>query len=176
MASQSTLLGAAGEHFIMSQLLRRGFIAALAPQGVPNADIVVTDVKGSRLCSIQVKTRRDIGSDRGWHMKAKHEKVIGGRLFYCFVDFGKSSGDEPTIYVIPAKTVADVLQASHRAWLAAPGRNGRAHKDNVLRRLRPDYRLGRGFCYQSGWMDGYRDAWHILELTNSDPTTDASEE
>ena len=40
----------------MSELLRRGYIAALAPEGVPNIDILVTDVKGARLCSIQVKT------------------------------------------------------------------------------------------------------------------------
>jgi hypothetical protein len=39
----STILGAAGEHFVMSQLLRRNVTAALAPTGVPNADIVVTD-------------------------------------------------------------------------------------------------------------------------------------
>jgi hypothetical protein len=54
MPSQSTLLGAAGDHHVMTELLRRGYIAALAPQGVPNADIVVTDVEASRLCSIQV--------------------------------------------------------------------------------------------------------------------------
>jgi hypothetical protein len=46
MASQSTLLGAAGEHHVMAELLRRGHIAALALQGVPNADIVVTDIEG----------------------------------------------------------------------------------------------------------------------------------
>jgi hypothetical protein len=38
MPSQSTLLGAAGEHYVMAELLRRGYVAALAPQGVPNAD------------------------------------------------------------------------------------------------------------------------------------------
>jgi hypothetical protein len=42
MPSQSTLLGAAGEHYVLCQLLRRGYIAALAPIGVPNADILVT--------------------------------------------------------------------------------------------------------------------------------------
>jgi hypothetical protein len=42
--SDTSLLGAAGEHFVMSELLRRGYIAALAPRGAPNADIVVTDV------------------------------------------------------------------------------------------------------------------------------------
>ena len=60
MASSSSLLGAAGEHYIMSELLRRGYIAALAPQGVPNTDIVVSDIQGSRLCSIQAKARRDL--------------------------------------------------------------------------------------------------------------------
>ena len=69
MASASTLLGAAGEYYVMSQLLRRGFIAALAPVGVPNADIIVTDDLGDRLCAIQVKSRRDIGADGGWHMR-----------------------------------------------------------------------------------------------------------
>lgn len=50
--SHSSLLGAAGEHYVMSQLLRRGFIAALAPVGVPSADIVVTDDIGDRVCAI----------------------------------------------------------------------------------------------------------------------------
>jgi hypothetical protein len=79
----------------MTQLLRRGLIAALAPQGVPNADIIVTDTIGDRLCAIQVKSRRDIGSDRGWHMKKKHEGIFSKNLFYCFVDFGKSLVDQP---------------------------------------------------------------------------------
>jgi hypothetical protein len=69
------LLGAAGEYHVIAELLRRGYIAALAPQGVPNADIVVTDIEGSRLCWIQVKTRQDLGSDGGWHMNAKHENL-----------------------------------------------------------------------------------------------------
>jgi hypothetical protein len=76
MSSQSTLIGAAGEHFVLCQLLRRGWIAALAPKGVPNADIIVTDIDGNRQCAIQVKTRRDIGSDKGWHMRKKHEEIM----------------------------------------------------------------------------------------------------
>jgi len=45
---ESALIRPAGEHYVMSELLRRGYIAALAPRGVPNADIVVTDVGGAR--------------------------------------------------------------------------------------------------------------------------------
>src|SRR5262249_6938924 len=139
MASQSTLLGAAGEHHVMSELLRRGYIAALAPTGVPNADIVVSDLEGSRLCSIQVKTRRAIGSDGGWHMKAKHEHVRGERLFYCFVDFGKTPSDAAVVHVLPSGIVADVLTASHRKWLETPGKRGQPHKDGPMRRMMPDY-------------------------------------
>ena len=57
MVSATSLTGAAGEHFAMSELLRRGYIAALAPAGVPNCDIVVTDDIGDRLCAVQVKRR-----------------------------------------------------------------------------------------------------------------------
>lgn len=48
MSNDSTLLGAAGEYYVMAELLRRGFIAALAPQGVPNSDIVVANLTGDK--------------------------------------------------------------------------------------------------------------------------------
>src|SRR3546814_9399389 len=83
--SPSSLLGAAGEHYVMPQLLRRGFIAALAPVGVPIADIVITNDAGERACALQVKTRREIGSDAGWHRKARHEGIRSASLFYVFL-------------------------------------------------------------------------------------------
>jgi hypothetical protein len=167
MASQSTLLGAAGEHYVMAELLRRGYIAALASHGVPNADIVVTDLEGSRLCSIQVKTRRDLGSDGGWHMKAKHEQILGDRLFYCMVDFGKTPEAQPVVYVLPSALIAKVLSTAHQKWLATPGKNGRAHKDSVMRRLLPDYARTFGMVdnpYLKGWLEPHRNAWGLLKL------------
>ncbi|MEZ0214777.1 MAG: hypothetical protein ACAH27_17800 [Xanthobacteraceae bacterium] len=95
MVVASTLLGAAGEHYAMSLLLRHGLIAALAPVGVPNCDIVVTDDIGDRLCAVQVKTRIDNGSDGGWHSSP--------RLFYAFLDFGKSLTAPPACFVCPAR-------------------------------------------------------------------------
>lgn len=167
MASQTSLLGAAGEHFVMSEMLRRGFIAALAPAGVPNADIVVTDIEGSRLCSLQVKARRDIGSDGGWHMRPKHETIRGERLFYCLVDFGKSPSSHPVVFVLPSAVVAKALSESHKHWLATPGKNGRPHRDNDVRRLLPDYSRiygNAGNPYPKGWLDRYRDGWRLLGL------------
>lgn len=173
MASETTLLGAAGEHFVMCELLRRGYIAALAPQGVPNTDIVVTDLTGQRLCNVQVKSRRNAGSDGGWHMRPKHEETMGNRLFYCFVDFGSSPDEVPKIYVMPSDVVAEAIRSSHRAWLSNPGRNGRQRKDSSVRRLLPDYTYAyspKPNPYPCGWMDPYRDAWHLLELGQADPT------
>src|ERR1700744_2977067 len=98
-SNSSTLLGAAAEHYVMCQLLRRQMIAALAPTGVPDADIIVSDHLGSILAAIQVKARRAIGKDGGWHMKQKHERMKRRLLFYCFVDFGKDLDDMPKCWV-----------------------------------------------------------------------------
>lgn len=165
MPSQATLLGAAGEHYVLSQLLRRGYIAAIAPQGVPNTDIMITDLEGQRLCAIQVKTRRDIGSDNGWHMKSKHEGIASDFLFYCFVDFGSGLDGRTMTYVVPSKVVADVLAESHRTWLQTPGKKGQAHRDTVMRRLLPDYTgvFGPNHAkYGPGWIAKYKEAWHLL--------------
>ncbi len=167
MASQTALLGAAGEHFVMCELLRRGYIAALAPQGVPNTDIVVTDLTGHRLCTVQVKARRNAGSDGGWHMALKHEEIMGDRLFYCFVDFGSTPKDPPLIFVMPSRIVAEVIRSSHRVWLSNPGRNGQQRNDSKMRRMLPDYSKAyhpETTPYTDGWMDHYKDAWDLLGM------------
>lgn len=171
MVAASTVLGAAGEHYVMCQLLRRGLIAALAPVGVPNTDIVVTDDLGDRLCAIQVKTRLEKGSDGGWHMGAKHEQIASDLLFYAFVDFGRSLTDPPRCFIVPSQVVAAVIRQSHQTWLATPGKSGASHKDTDFRRFLPDYdkmniRFGRG----AGWLDPYLENWAQIE-TSANRTT-----
>lgn len=163
MVSATTLTGAAGEHFVMSQLLRRGLIAALAPTGVPNCDIVVTDDIGDRLCAVQVKTRNNLGTDGGWHMSKKHEALTSTTLFYCFVDFGDGATAAPSTYVVPAAVVAKALADCHKAWLLQPGEKGQQRRDNDMRRLRPGYDNLEVPEYGSGWLEPYREAWHLLE-------------
>ena len=165
MVSASTLLGAAGEHYVMSQLLRRGFIAALAPVGVPNCDIVVTDDIGDRLCAIQVKTRRNLGSDGGWHMQQKHEKLDSKTLFYCFVDFGRAPSDAPSVHVVPAGIVSRTLTETHIAWLSQPGQKGQQRNDTSFRRFLPDYSKLEMVKYGPNWLTPYRAAWNLLKPT-----------
>lgn len=165
MVSATSLIGAAGEHLVMSQLLRRGFIAALAPAGVPNCDIIVTDDLGDRSFEVQVKTRRALGSDGGWHMSKKHEQLVSPNLYYCFVDLGHAASDNPTIYVVPAPTVAAVLKRSHQQWLSMPGKGGKQHNDTDFRRFLPDYsHLGLADL-ASGWLESFEGdgAWERLK-------------
>lgn len=173
MKISSTIVGAAGEYHVLSQLLRRGWIAALAPDGAPNMDIIVTDEQSTRLCAIQVKTRRDIGSDKGWHMKAKHETLIAADLFYVFVDVGKRPTDPTECFILPSAVVADSLRRCHAAWLETPGRNGQPHKKTDMRRLRPDHTNiqppsagGQAAVseYSDGWLEQYRNNWSVLRL------------
>jgi len=173
MPSQSTLLGAAGEHYVLCQLLRRGYIAALAPVGVPNADILITDTEGQRLIAIQVKSRRDIGSDHGWHMKAKHERLVSDSLFYSFVDFGGAFDDRTKTYIVPSRVVVAAVRDSHQRWLETPGAKGQARKDSVMRRFRPDYTniFGEGHpLYGQGWTDKYLEAWGTLGPPQKSPS------
>lgn len=161
--SVSSLVGPAGEHYTMSQLLRRGFIAALAPVGVPLADIIVTDATGQRACAIQVKSRREIGSDNGWHMKQKHETVVEDSLFYVFVSFPNDQAKVPDAFIVPSRTVANVIRISHATWLSSPGRNGRIRKDGSFRRFLPDYsNLGLSDGFGPGWLEPFRDDWEQL--------------
>ncbi|AXK79540.1 hypothetical protein DW352_02795 [Pseudolabrys taiwanensis] len=165
MANTSTT-GAAGEHYVMCQLLRRGLIAALAPTGVPNADIIVTDEIGDKLCAVQVKTRLKPGSDKGWHMSVKHERIISPNIYYCFVGF---ETQPPGCWIMPSDVVADVLKRSHAHWLAQPGKNGQAHKENDMRRLCESYDHENFLPeFSLGWLDPYKDRWDLLEAATKE--------
>ncbi|MDE0039104.1 MAG: hypothetical protein OXU77_16365 [Gammaproteobacteria bacterium] len=146
-------------------------VPLLLGTGIPNMDILVTDENNKKLCAIQVKTRRDIGRDKGWHMKPKHETMVVDDLFYVFVDVGRRPSDPTICYILPSKVVADCIKRCHQVWLDTPGRSGHPHKDSNVRRLRPDHssinpitQEGKAIIdeYRLGWLDQYREEWGIL--------------
>jgi hypothetical protein len=156
--TDTALLGAAGEHLVLSRLLLRGFLAAQAPHNVRKADILVNHLDAKPPCLIQVKARSGKGADGGWHMKQKHEDIVDKDMFYCFVDFEQ---EDAKIYVVPAKKVAEVVKESHATWLSKPGKNGKPHNDSDVRRIRPHYSLNLKSA-PKGWMDKYLENWEQL--------------
>ena len=159
-----SLIGPAGEYFVLYRLNSLGLLASLSPQNSPTVDILAFDPDETVVATLQVKTRTK-GSDRGWHMHEKHEEVVKPRLFYAFVDLEDSLGQEnpghPDTYVVPSGVVADVLSLSHRVWLETPGRGGRPHRDHPMRRLLPTYSPSPP-GYPPGWLEQYRERWDLL--------------
>lgn len=162
MTVDHAVIGAAGEHLVLSRLLSRGILAAKAPDGTALVDLVVHQTQpGGELSipvAIQVKTRLRGGGDGGWHMQKKHEDHTEPWLFYAFVDFALES---PVVYVIPSSKVAQVVRDQHATWLARPGFQGQAHNDSNMRRIRPNWPYDVPGVYD-GWLDQYKEAWHLL--------------
>lgn len=164
---ERSLVGPAGEHYVLFRLHQLGILSSLAPKNAPDVDVLAFADGETVTAAIQVKTRT-YGADGGWHMSEKHETLVRPRLFYAFVDL---EPEVPVTFIVPSATVADVLATSHRVWLAAPGKDGRAHNDTKFRRLRPDYPLGvKG--YPKGWLDRYRERWELISTTVGEPVAE----
>jgi hypothetical protein len=56
-AGKGSIVGSAGEYFVMAELLKRGWLAGLTPRGAPDFDIVAT--KEDKTIHVQ-----GLGSDR----------------------------------------------------------------------------------------------------------------
>jgi hypothetical protein len=157
---EKSLIGPAGEHHCLAQLLRRGILATAAPPGIADIDLLVLSPDGvTTSATIQVKTRT-YAADRGWHMKAKHEEVVTDHLFYGFVDF--TLPDMPVVHIIPSKRVAEVVRLAHAAWLVTPGKNNQQHQDHNMRRIMPNYSPLIVEGVPDGWMDEYRERWDLI--------------
>ena len=85
MTIEKNLVGAAGEHLVLSRLLRRGLLAAQSPRGAKKADIIVHPIDGGTPWLIQVKTKLK-SSKTEWIMKPEHATTVDLDLIYCFVD------------------------------------------------------------------------------------------
>jgi hypothetical protein len=158
MATDKTLIGAAGEHLVLSRLLERGILASQAPRGTRKADILVNPLDGGLPQLIQVKATLFTGARLKWHMKAKHEEIKDKDMFYCFVDLTEP---HPIVFVVPALQVAKVVTESHAKWLRTPGKKGQSHNETDMRRIRNSYGAGLKSA-PDGWMEKYLENWALI--------------
>jgi Holliday junction resolvase-like predicted endonuclease len=159
----TTIIGAAGEHYVLFQLLRRGLKAARPPEGTPEIDLIVFDERQNVIISLQVKTRSR-GSDGAFLMNVKHESLDSERLVYVFVDL---EPETPRCHVIPSKVVSRYLRLDHSTWLATPGRGGKAHRQTSMRQIRPFSPFAESE-FPKGWMVEYLERWDLLGSLTSE--------
>ncbi|WP_152449412.1 MULTISPECIES: hypothetical protein [unclassified Roseivivax] len=153
----------------MSQLLIRGYIAALAPQGAPNLDIIVSSADGTRQAGIQVKTRR-LSKTKNWTMSKKNEEFCSPSVYYCLVQLAADALEKPEVFIVPSSVVADLLYRSHRSWLNLTSLDGKKRTDTNRRSL--DWDFSRIFReedtgFGAGWLEQYRDNWAQLHVSTS---------
>jgi hypothetical protein len=163
MKVEKNLIGAAGEHIVLSRLLARGILAAQSPFNAFKADILINPSDGGRPYLIQVKTRLSYEKKlRGWLLSEKNETQSDGNFFYCFVDLGLV---DSKVYVVPSKKVAAILVESHQRWISTPGKKGQARNESSMRKLRLDYSNTPLKSAKGLWMEKYLENWDFF---NSD--------
>jgi len=126
-AGEGSLIGNAGEYYVVAELLKRGIVAALAPRNAPSFDILAT--KENRTVRIRVKTKSQEYSD--WQWNAKKDGSIFRDLsehgdFTVLVDLARETKDLK-FYIVPTYQIDAWLKEDFKKWVETPGRNTRPH-------------------------------------------------
>ena len=80
-----TLIGAAGVHFVVSELSLRGLVALPTIRNTAGIDILVSEPDGSGQASLQVKTRSNKADY--WPTSGPERCLKGPHSFYVFVRY-----------------------------------------------------------------------------------------
>ena len=79
------LIGAAGVHFVVSELSLRGLVALPTIRNTAGIDILVSEPDGSGQANLQVKTRSS--KEDYWPTSRPERCLKGSRSFYVFVRY-----------------------------------------------------------------------------------------
>jgi len=101
-AGEGTLIGNAGEYYVVAELLKRGIVASLVPRNAPAVDVLAT--KGPFTTRIRVKTKSEQYDI--WQWTAKPD----GTIFRDMLDTAD--------FTVPLRIVAPLpilLRSGHEA-------------------------------------------------------------
>ena len=130
-----TLIGNAGEHYVMAELLKRDVVAALAPRNAPGFDIIAT--KGNRTVRIRVKTKSEEYDSWQWNAKKDgtvFKAPLGQDDFTVLVHLALETPGM-RFFVAPTKDIDGWLRSDFEEWLRTPGAKGQQRSESNKRRL-----------------------------------------
>lgn len=126
------LTGVAGEYFVAAELSRRGYIASLTLRNTKGIDILAANEHGTKTVGIQVKTNQ--ASNSSWVLNRKNEDYDSQNLIYILVNLNENK-QMPTYHIVPSKIVSNKIKHDHEKWLDTPGKKGKKHLDNNIRKF-----------------------------------------
>lgn len=153
-SSDKNLVGLAGEFHVLAQLAERGIVGALTLGHTKSVDILAHNPRTAAIMKVEVKTTREgPGPAKLWHeepayswsMSEKHESITDKNLVYCFVHLA-GPGNQPDIFVVPARAVAKYVKWEHHTWRKAGRGTG---GPNPMRRFRIEVSDPLG--YRGNW-------------------------
>lgn len=148
-AGEGTLVGNAGEYYVMAELLKRGVIAALAPRNSPAFDILAT--KGEKTIRVRVKTKSE--QYDAWQWMTKKDGTLFRNLsdhhdFTVLVNLAEKTKDME-YFIVPTSDLNKWLIEDFNGWVSAPGKNG--HIRNPENKKRCFYRSKNRQRLNSDW-------------------------
>jgi len=152
-SGQGTLIGNAGEYYVVAELLKRGIVASLTPRNTPAFDVLAT--KGDKTVRIRVKTKSEEYDIWQWAVGKS------GNIFRDISDFGDftilvnlaQSNRDLAFYVVPTAKLDSWLQADFARWLATPGKRGQQRSSKNPKRT---------LSFKKAVLVQYRDNWDQL--------------
>jgi hypothetical protein len=125
-----SLTGSAGVYFVAARLNAMGLQCAPTFGNVPSVDILVSNLGGSAMVSLQVKTTMFAMRPRGrgenkkpyeyqWAIGWKSARLNTENLFFALVDL-KEFAELPDVFIVPSKMIATYFEGGDpKTWTFA---------------------------------------------------------
>jgi hypothetical protein len=161
----SAFAGNAGEFFVLAELTRRGWTAAMTARNNRAYDILAK--RGDGFAAIRVKTKTSAFTLFQWNAKPNGGiflEMTEQHDFCVLVDIPDDGDGSPTYYVVPTTVIDKWLRDDFTTWVATPGARGQQRAEDNKRRLfyvdDDTEKLGHGYLQR---LAPYKGAWKLLE-------------
>jgi hypothetical protein len=136
---RTSLIGDAGEHLVVAELLRRGWLAALAPRNATAFDVLAE--RSGRVLRIRVKTMSAASRTWCWNLKrdAQHFRDLRRDGLDRIVLVRFPAEGPASFWIGPTDVLDDLLCRSREVYLAGRRKDGTPHPaDNRMVRVGPE--------------------------------------
>ena len=147
-----TLIGNAGEYYVMAELLKRDWIAAMAARNAPDFDILVTNAE--KTVKVRVKTKSEKYDVWQWQIKKdgtifRHVTDLQDFTILVNLTIDHKNMD---YFIVPTHVVKHMLEEDFYNWVSTPGKGGRPRSPKNPKRHLPYTRYQEQLArFENNW-------------------------